>query len=93
MLDIDEMYILNSSSAWADIDLVMPRDHHLISVVHPEDSDRLVDFLVSAPAVPETKPARTVVRMKGLSGWRATKIAALRLAGLVDGQQIMIRLS
>ena len=93
MVDVHEMYILSSSQAWTDIDLIMPRDHHLLSVVHPDEVDRVHEFLVSAPAVPETKPARTVVRMKGVSGWRATKLAALRLAGLVDGQQIMIRLS
>ena len=92
-IDLSRMQICTNSSAWSELDLIMPRSRHLPLAVHPEDRDGFATFLTNAPTVPLTAPARTVVRMMGASGWRPTKIAALRLQGLVDGSEIMIRIA
>jgi hypothetical protein len=92
-IDLDQMQICTTSAAWSGLDLVMPGSRQLLAALHPEDRNDFTTFLNDAPTVPATSPARTVVRMMASSGWRPTKIAALRLDGLVDGPEIMIRLA
>lgn len=92
-IDLQHMQICTTSAAWSALDLIMPRTRELRSAIHPDDRDEFASFLNNAPHVPAQQPARTIVRMHSPSGWRATKVAALRLEGLTHPTEIMIRLS
>jgi hypothetical protein len=93
MVDLPNDLICSTSAPWDEIGLTYPPDSLLKTAVHPEDLGMFRHFLLHAPVVPAGRPVRTEVRMRADSGWRSTRVAALRLDGILDDGQVMIRIS
>lgn len=93
LVDLRRDLICSSSAPWSDLGLVWPPDGRLATSVHPDDADRLRSFLAEAPTVPMRRPAVTEVRLAAPGGWRTTRIAAMRVDGLLEDAEVMMRLS
>lgn len=92
LVDLGRDLICSWSAPWSDVGLALPDDRRLSAALHPDDSERVHRFLEAAPTVPQFRPAVTVARLRAPGGWRDTRIAALRVDGLLDDAEVMIRL-